>query len=685
MKRAKRSQRKKAEKTAMNTKLGQAENYLPEQQTLTLQQALNLAVQHHNGGRLPEAEIIYQQILQADPNQPDALHLLGLLAHQGGKSDIAVDLITKALTIKPDYTEAYNSLAIALKRLGRLDEAVASYHKALTINPDYIEAYNNLGNALKELGRLDDAVDSYNKALVLKPDYAEAHYNLGLALRQLGQLDDAVDSYNKAVDLKPDYAEAHNNLGIAFKDLGKLDEAIASFHKAVALNPDYAEAHNSFGNALKEQGKLDEAVARYRKAINLKPDYAEAHSNLIMTLTYAVDHTPKESLAQARHYGAIVAARATPAGSHSNLPDPARRLRVGLVSGDFRDHSVSYFLEDILSEIDKEKLEIFAYSTFAKEDDRTARLKSIVANWRKVAGISDKKLAKDIVDDGIDILVDLSGHTAHNRLPLFSWKPAPIQVTWLGYGGTTGVEAMDYIFCDRLIIPPSDEAYYVEKPWRLPDIWVCFSSPDLDIDVGALPALANGHITFGSFNNLTKMTNRTVACWARVLQAVPDSRLLLKAMQLGDATVQEETYAGFEAHGIDRQRLTFRGRSPGKDEYFRTYNEMDIALDPFPYCGGTTSIEALWMGTPVLTLKGDSFVSHMGESILHNVGLDDWIADTPEDYIEKATAFASDFENLSTLRKELRNQLLTSPLCNPHRFAHNLEDALRGMWKEWCQ
>jgi protein O-GlcNAc transferase len=263
-----------------------------------------------------------------------------------------------------------------------------------------------------------------------------------------------------------------------------------------------------------------------------------------------------------------------------------------------------------------------------------------------VSGRSDQQLTENIRADGIDILVDLSGHTGHNRLAVFSRKPAPVQVTWLGYGGTTGVDGMDYILCDPLIVPPDEEAYYTEKPWRLPDVWMCFSPPGLKIDVGPLPALADGNVTFGSFNNLTKISSRTVACWARVLEAVPGSRLVLKARQLGDVSAQGAIVGRFAAEGIDRGRPTFHGRFADEKDHLRAYQKIDTGLDPFPYSGGTTTAEALWMGTPVLTLKGERYVAHMGESLVHNAGLDAWVAETPDDYVAKAKAFAADLPAL---------------------------------------
>ena len=709
----------KAAKRMQSIQVAQSTAQSPQtQQNIAIEQAIELGLQHHNAGDLPKAEGIYQQILQVEVNHPVALHLLGVIAHQMGKNDIAIDLIgkaiaiksdyvaahnnlglafkelgklddavasyLKAINIKPDYDEAHSNLGITLQEQGKLDDAVASYHKALAIKPDYAEAHSNLGNVLKDQEKLDDAVASYHKALAIKPDYAEAHRNLGNVFQQQGKLGDAVASYQKAIAIKPDYAEAHGNLGIILHEQGMLGDAVASYHKAIAISPNYAVAHSNLGVAFKDQGKLDDAVASCQKALAIKPDYPEVHSNLIFLYSYILDHPIIDLRDEASRYDKLVSAKARPISNHPNIKNPDRRLRIGMVSGDFKQHAVGHFLTGVLSEINTEHVELFAYSTSSMEDDLTVKIKTCVYKFQKVVGISDEQLSKDIMEDGIDILIDLSGHTGRNRLPLFAWKPAPIQVTWLGYGGTTGIEAMDYVLCDSLVLPPSDEAHFVEKPWRLPDIWVCFSPPKFDIEVGTLPALANSHITFGSFNNLTKISDKAVECWARILKAVPDSRLLLKNNQLNDTSIQEATRTRFEAHGINPLRIILKSHVIDKKEHFLTYQEMDISLDTFPYSGGTTTIEAIWMGTPVVTLKGDRFISHLGESILHNVGLADWIADTTDDYVEKAVAFASDLEKLSYLRESLRDQLIISPVCDATRFAGNLEDAFRGMWKEWC-
>ena len=634
-------------------------------------------------GRPADAVASCHKALAIKPDYAEALNTLGLAHRDLEKPGDAAANFQKALLIKPDFADAHSNLGLALHDLGNLDKAVASYRKALAIEPDLAEAHNNLGNVLRQLRQLDGAVECYGRAIASQPDYVDAHCNLGLVLHDTGKLNEAIASFHKALAINPDFVEAHCSLGNAFKELGRLDEAVASYQQALAINPDFAEAHSNLGLAFQDFGRLEDSIASYRRALAIKPDYADARSNLAFALGYLPEVSSADILQEAQQWQAHCGFKGeTP--EHQNTPDAERQLRVGLVSGDLRRHSVSYFLENVLSKIDKHKLELFAYATSTKEDDMTARLKAIVPHWRQASGRSDQQLADDITADRIDLLVDLSGHTAHNRLAVFSRKPAPVQVTWMGYGGTTGVDGMDYILCDPLILPPAEEAYYTEKPWRLPEVWMCFSPPSQEIDVGPLPALAGGALTFGSFNNLTKVSSHTVTCWARVLEAVPGSRLVLKALQLGDATVQGAIVARFAAEGIDRQRLTFHGRFADQADHLRAYQKIDIALDPFPYSGGTTTAEALWMGTPVLTLKGERYVSHMGESLVHSAGLDEWIAETPEDYVAKAKAFAADLPALAALRAGLRGQLLASPVCDAPRFAQNLEDALRGMWRQWC-
>jgi predicted O-linked N-acetylglucosamine transferase (SPINDLY family) len=408
---------------------------------------------------------------------------------------------------------------------------------------------------------------------------------------------------------------------------------------------------------------------------------------LLFVHNYLADQSSAELLAEAKRYGALVASKAHVYSTHPNSPDPDRNLRVGIVSGDLRQHPVGYFVESVLDAFANQgpsRLEFFAYSNYFEFDTTSERIRTSCANWFSILGRTDEMVAQQIRDDRIDILIDIAGHTGHNRLPLFAWKPAPVQVSWLGYFATTGVAAIDYLIADPWTLPETEEANFTETIWRLPETRLCFTPPDLSVAVTPLPALERGYVTFGNFNNLAKMNDDVVALWARILNAVPNSRLSLKTQHFNDPAVQENVFARFEAHGINRGRLVLEGYAPRAD-YLASYNRVDIALDPFPYTGGTTTVEALWMGVPVLTLAGKQFLARQGVGLLVNAGLPNWVASDSDDYFARAVAHASDLQHLASLRDGLRQQLLSSPVCDAQRFAQNFETALRSMWERWCQ
>jgi len=350
------------------------------------------------------------------------------------------------------------------------------------------------------------------------------------------------------------------------------------------------------------------------------------------------------------------------------------------VSGDMRTHSVGHFLEGVLSHIDPARIELIAYPTNPDEDELTARIRPFFSVWKPLVGLNDGDAARLIHSDGVHVLVDVSGFTAHNRLPVFAWKPAPVQVTWLGLPNTTGMKEMDYVLGDLQATPPENEHHFSEAVWRMPDSYVCFSAPPYPIEVAPLPALSTGYVTFGSFNNLTKMNDAVVELWARILLAVPNSRLYLKTNQLSNAVINEQTLRRFGSHGIAPERLLLRGKLGSIADHLAEYNKVDVALDTFPYPGVTTSVEALWMGVPVLTLHGDRFLSLTAKSVAHHAGLPDWVAIDKDEYVAKAVSFTSNLESLAALRASLRQQVLASPLFDAPRFARNFEDALWGMW-----
>jgi protein O-GlcNAc transferase len=681
----------------------------------TITEALAIAVEHHQAGRLQIAEEIYRRILAVEPNQPDALHLLGLVAHQVGRHDVAVEFIGRAIELEGSAAAFHNNLGNALMDLGRLDEAVASYQRAMELKPDYAEAHKNLGIALHEQGRLTEAVACYQRALQLKP-LAEAHYNLGIALheqRQLGEaiacyqralqlrpnlaeahnnlgnalkdqglLSESVACYQRALELKPDYAEAHNNLGGAFTDQGKLDEAVACYQRALEQKPDYAEAHNNLGIALKDQGQLAEAVASYRRALQIMPDAADVHSNLLYTLHFCSDYDAPKIYEEHRRWNQrhaeALAARIQP---HTNDRSPNRRLRIGYVSPNFRAHPVGCFLLPLLGSHDHADFEIFCYASVRVPDAITERCRACVDVWRNVIGLPDERVADRIRADQIDILVDLTMHMADNRMLVFARKPAPVQVTYLAYCGTTGLDTMDYRLTDSYLDAPNqDERFYSERSIRLPETYWCYQPLFHTPPVSSLPVLQAGHVTFGCLNNFCKVTEPTLAAWSRVLLATPQSRLLLHA-HVGSH--RDRVRDSLARQGISPDRLTFTGKLPWA-EYCGLYGQIDVALDPFPYNGGTTTCDALWMGVPVVSLAGQTAVGRAGLSILSNVALPDLVGCDVEQYVRLAVDLAHDLPRMAQLRATLRERMRQSPLMDTTRFVQNVEAAYRSAWQRWC-
>ena len=578
------------------------------------------------------------------------------------------------------------NMLVALFNEGRYTEMETAGRKMTIRFPMYGFGWKAVGTALLQQGRHAEALVPLQKAAELSHGDAQSYNNLGNTLLKLDCLSEAEASYRRALELSPGFAEAHYNLGNTLQKLGRLFEAETSLRRALEINPYLAEAHNNLGVVLRNVGQLDDAVVCHRRALEIKPDLAKAQSSLLFTCLSLPNQSPVQMLAEAQRYGELVAQQAHPYKAWGNIPEPAKCLRVGLVSGDMRQHPVGNFLESVLAALTEHasgRLEFFAYSSHSCIDAVTERIKACCREWRSVAILSDEALARQIREDGIDILFDLSGHTDYNRLPVFAWKPAPIQVAWLGYLATTGVAAMDYLIADSWTLPETEEAHFTEKIWRLPETYICFTPPDVDIAIAPLPALANGYITFGCFNNLAKMNDDVVALWARVLASVPGSSLFLKAKPLEETVVRQSVVKRFAVHGIGADRLVLKGPVP-RAEYLDPYQQVDIALDPFPYAGTTTSVEGLWMGVPMLTLAGESLLSRQGVGLLMNAGLPEWIAADADDYVARAILHAGDLQRLAALRSRLRQQVLASPIFDAPRFAHHFEAALCGMWQKWC-
>ena len=633
-----------------------------------------------------EAIQAFRKALELNPESYETIHNMANLLDKMGQTEEANIYYQKiydiALAREPS-AENYSVLGIACGALGDWEKALEYQKKVVALEPKNVKAWGNLANAYRHLNMPIEAEKLYHHAIVLEPTYAEAYFNLGCFYHERMLFEDAAAFFLKTTELNPRFNSAFINLGLVYSGLDKSGLALESIQKAIALDSEDAQAHAALGDVIKSRGRIAEAIQHYKKAILLKPDYPLAHSNYIFTMHYDTSITSQEIYEETIEWGDRHA-NSIPKLIHSNNPDPARRLRIGYVSGDLRHHAVVQYLEPVLQSHDKSQVEIFCYANQARGDDVTTRLKSYADHWRDIFRLSDKAAADLIQKDKIDILIDLSGHTSGNRLQVFARKPAPIQATWIGYFNTTGVKAIDYIITDRFLLPPEEEHLYVEKPLRLTHHCVALGAHNLPITVNELPALTNGYVTFGCFNALSKLVPVVLNLWAEILKKIPTSRLYLKNGSFGDEAIREQYKKKFADLGVPRERLIFVGPSSMAD-YLAEYNKVDFALDPFPYNGATTTLDGLWMGIPPVTLKGDRLAAHMGESWLTAVGLEDFIARNQEEYIEKTVAFANDLPRLALIRRKLRPTLTSIPLTDPMLITRDLEAALRYIWKQWCQ
>lgn len=650
----------------------------------------SLAVQQNlvalfKAGLFPELEVQALALVRRWPLHGPSWNFVGV-ARLAQKKD-AFEALEKAATLLPGDPTAQNNFGNALKERGLLKEAAARFAKAVALRPQHARAYLNLGAVLMDMGRLTESVEASRHALALNPDYLEAMTNLGTALSLLGRSSEAEPFFRRVLAAQPDDPGALSNLGASLSLAGRAGEASQLLRKAVSQDSRTVGAHIGLAVSLGDLGDMSAAEEILRQALTIKPDSLDVRTVLLFVLNYQTGKPPLALLEEARAYGALAAAQAEAFTTWSNPPDPERRLRVGFVSGDFCQHPVAQFMEHVLEDLVQNqamRLELVAYYTRHYVDAMTERLKGHFSLWRHVAGTQDEALARQIRADGIDILIDLSGHTSHSRLPVFAWKPAPVQMTWLGYLATTGVEAIDYLLADSLVLPESLEGAFTEKILRLPRSYLCFSRPGDDAEVSPLPAATRQAVTFGSFNNLKKLNDDVLDLWARILASMPDSRLLLKARQLADPAVQARLKAFFAARGIAAERLELPGHV-ASGAHLATYGRVDIALDPFPYPGITTTVEALWMGVPVVTLAGASFMERQGVGLLTHVGLQDWIASDPEDYLARAVSHATDLRALAEIRIGLRDRVQASPFFDRKGFAQDFECSLRGAWHDWCR
>jgi predicted O-linked N-acetylglucosamine transferase (SPINDLY family) len=696
---------------------------------------LQHAITHHQAGDLRSAERLYREILALQPRHADANHNLGVLALQAGAASNALPYLKLALESEPSRGQYWISYANALRLSGdiasarsvldtarqrglqgpaadelaaQLDaqaaggpcpappaspaqeaevliavfdrrnhsETEAAARAFVARHPRHPVGWKVLGAALHYLGRNAEAVQPMAQAALLAPNDSDAFTILGVILTSVSKLEDAKFSHEKALQIRPDNVDALSNLALTLIDMGRFTEAQAHLKKALRLRPGLAALHLNLGKVYTNSGRLDQAEACYRDAIALEPNAAATYSNLLFALNYHPDKSGRDIYSAYveydRRFGAPIPASAQPATAHAG---PRRRLKVGYVSPDFRRHSVGYFLEPLLAGHDRAQFEVHAYAELPAEDATTQRYKSLVEHWIATAGLSDDELARRIRADGIDILVDIAGHTRGNRLPVFAHKPAPVSVSWLGFGYTTGLTTIDYFLTDATVTPQGEEDLFSERPWRLDGPPFVYRPPPGMGEVSSLPALQNGYITFGSLSRAIRLNHHVIRVWSDILKHVGGSRLVIDSMDFQDSDMQQELAARFAAHGIARDRLTIGYHTPPWD----VLRGMDISLDCFPHNSGTTLFESLYMGVPFVTLAGRPGVGRLGSSILNGLGRTEWIAQTEAQYVDIAVQLAHRVEALDDIRATLRQQMAKSVLMHEKGFAREVEAAYLGM------
>lgn len=635
-------------------------------------------------GEYVSAESCFRKAVALAPVNAEAHYGLGCSLMAQRKIADAATSFRSAISIKPGYTEALNDLGYALQSSGKLDEAVDAYSRSLSLKPQQFPTQYNLGLILKDQGKHADAEMHFRSALLINSQSAEAENSLGFVLKEAGRFQEAEQCFRRALEINPKYADAQFNLGSTLALMLQYCAAEACFRTALQLKPEFPDAYNGLGSVLLAKGDIVEAETCYRNALHGKPENRAAHGNLLMSLHYRETLSPKDLFAEHAKWGR----QFIPSGMGNipllNSPDPLRRLRVGYVSPDFCIHSVASFLLPLFLNHDPDEVELVCYSNTERQDEITLKFRELTSLWRDVRGISDDDVARQIRDDRIDILVDLSGHTGRSRLRVFANRAAPVQLTYLGYPDTTGLQSMDYRLTDIRADPPGSESFHTEKLLYLPGGFLCYSPLFETPSSTPLPLLANGHITFGSFNNLSKVNSAVLRCWAAILNAVPGARLLLKTKSFWDNAVIEHFKARLTACGIAPQSVELRPWAVHPKDHLLHYQEIDIALDTFPYNGTTTTCEALWMGAPVITLAGNIHAGRVGVSLLSSIGLEELIAQTPDDYVAIASRLAGDTARLSALRASLRQRMQQSRLCTGNTFAQDVEHAYRSIWRDRC-
>jgi len=643
-------------------------------QPTSVEYRLNYGIALNEGGKWGAAEPVLRELLAAAPDHPLALNNLANAVQMQGRSAEAVEIYRQALVTAPDLIDARVNLAASLRSLARFDEAVTVVEEVLQKIPNHVGALHQRGMLFADGHRLFESETVFRRVVQLAPDHHQALFCLGTVLSDQGRWYEAADAYAEAIRQKPDYAEAHQALAVMLKYTNRVTEALIAVERSLQLRPNFTLAFQTLGATLSEVGRTEEAVEVYRRSLDFDPDQPHVRSNLLYALCGSESISREQLWQEHRRWAEVHIA------NKRSLPCPKKasgdRLRIGYVSPDLRQHSVSYFLAPVLAAHDRNRVEVICYSDVVRPDSMTARLRGLADGWVDISRQNTEQVCSQIEHDQIDILIDLAGHTMGNRLAVFARRPAPIQITWLGYPETTGLSTIDYKITDSIAWDESDgNAYASERPLRLPGGFHCYEAPAGCPSIAPAPMLANGYVTFGSFASLAKVTPAMVGTWTAVLREVPNSRMLIKARQLADRFVRDRIASMFAASGVSIERLRFELTVADTRDHLALYREIDIVLDTFPYNGTTTLCEGLWMGVPAVTLKGDRPASRMGASLLHQLELDSLVAQTREDFVAIAKDLATDHSKLIDIRNSLRDRFAKSTLGNAASFARELEDA----------
>lgn len=684
----------------------------------------NLAVAYADSGESEKARECYEKCLKLNPMHVEAWCNLGVVHRSNGQTDLAMQAYERALACNPNFDLAKSNLAVALCEKATIvkasDRKAAKrlYKRALALQPSFSDAHYNLGVLYAECGKLERALVSYNLAVQFNPRSTEALNNLGVVYKELGNMDKALEFYKKALQYDKQHHQTHNNIAVVYTLMGNVDVAVKHLRRANALSPQYAEAYNNIGVLLRDQGDIDSAILHYERCSELDPRADMAAQNRLHALCYSEKWTKAQVFEQHKLWGVAFQQRIdkeieqaanisqtenpiavhllqclkTPPRPNLNIPrgpGTGHPLRVGYLSPDFFTHSVSYFAEVLLKKYNQNGFEVYAYANVAQPDAKTERFRTFVGNrWRNVWGLTASVVGELIVEDKIDILVELAGHTANNRLDVMALRLAPVQVTWIGYPNTTGLSTVHYRVTDGSVDAMNTTQQFTEKLWRLPDVFLCYTPPtEAPEELSEPPSIASGGIvTYGSFNVLAKIQSRTIKLWAEILRRVPNSRLLLKAKPFGADGAKQRMARLFEEEGIDGDRLDLVPLIPSTRSHLQVYSNVDVGLDPFPYAGTTTTCEALYMGVPVVTLgtqpeHGDH-AHNVGVTLLKVVGHEELVAWTEKDYVDIAVRIGTDPKQLKMIRKDLRCRMMSSPLGDGTRYMRNVEQMFCGMWHE---